>query len=820
MKKIFYLLLTIACLYSCTKKKANSDGLLHYIPNKASVIIKVNNYQSFKSGLKNNDFLKSLHKTTIYKDINSKIGALENLNPTSELLVSFSELGKDFFELTVVTKKHSDLFINDSISQQPTNSINYQGKKIHNYKLNSHEFYATTYDSVLVASSSKLIIENLIRAKGVISQDAKLSLLYKASNNSKPATLFINNKNAASLVNSIMTHKTPVEIDKLTEWMSLDATIQQDMIQLYGIATANDSIPHFVDIFKKTKPYENKLQHIAPLNATSLISFSFDDYKTIKKSKEQYLDKTQSKDTLFNTVEEIGSFYINSSKAAALFSYNSSQINEYLLSKEKSSAIYQEQNIIALQNPSFISDNFSPILSNFKANFYTLIEDSFIFSEEENTLQTIISNYQNSATFAKNSSYNTIKEELANESTILAMASGSGIKKRAATYLTPKNAKELEKAAFDDYAFASQVIVDHNFYHLNIIIKKKTKREISNAISQLFTVQLDADLATTPQFVTNHITKKKEIVVQDNDNNLYLIATDGKLLWKKQLQGKIQGKIAQVDLYKNGKLQLAFTTNNQFIVLDRNGKEVAPFTLTFDGGNLNPLAVFDYESSRNYRFVITQGTKVFMYNNQGKIVTGFTFKSTESAILRAPKHFRINTKDYLVFMETNGKLHILDRRGASKLDIKEQIAFSDNDIYFYNNKFSLTNTKGELIQINTKGGIAKKALNLNKDHYFDASSKSLATINDNQFNIKGNSNTLDIGVYTAPKIFYLYDKIYVTTTDIENNSVYLFNSDATLIKNFPIYGNSEIDMADIDNDKRLELVVKNESNSFVVYKLN
>ena len=37
----------------------------------------------------------------------------------------------------------------------------------------------------------------------------------------------------------------------------------------------------------------------------------------------------------------------------------------------------------------------------------------------------------------------------------------------------------------------------------------------------------------------------------------------------KQLTGKIQGLIQQVDLYKNGRLQMAFRTEDRFYILDR-----------------------------------------------------------------------------------------------------------------------------------------------------------------------------------------------------------------------------------------------------------
>ncbi len=116
--------------------------------------------------------------------------------------------------------------------------------------------------------------------------------------------------------------------------------------------------------------------------------------------------------------------------------------------------------------------------------------------------------------------------------------------------------------------------------------------------------------------------------------------------------------------------------------------------------------------------------------------------------------------------------------------------------------------------------IEKTDLNLNSDHGMDATSKTMVIINDNILSIRGKKVTLDLGVYSKPSIFYLNDKIYVSVTDIQNQKTYLFDSQAVPIENFPIYGSSTIDMADIDNDKRPELVVKDQENSLTVFKIN
>ncbi|UWX54370.1 hypothetical protein NYZ99_15705 [Maribacter litopenaei] len=92
-------------------------------------------------------------------------------------------------------------------------------------------------------------------------------------------------------------------------------------------------------------------------------------------------------------------------------------------------------------------------------------------------------------------------------------------------------------------------------------------------------------------------------------------------------------------------------------------------------------------------------------------------------------------------------------------------------------------------------------------------------MNDNVLSIRGKEVTLDLGVYTKPSIFYLNDKIYVSVTDIQNLKTYLFDSQAEPIIGFPVFGASVIDMTDMDNDNRPELVIKDQENSIVVYKI-
>ncbi|MDA0201374.1 MAG: ribonuclease HII, partial [Bacteroidetes bacterium] len=105
-------------------------------------------------------------------------------------------------------------------------------------------------------------------------------------------------------------------------------------------------------------------------------------------------------------------------------------------------------------------------------------------------------------------------------------------------------------------------------------------------------------------------------------------------------------------------------------------------------------------------------------------------------------------------------------------------------------------------------------------HRIDATSKTLVTLSENKLNIKGITVKLPYGEYTPPKIFYLNNTLYFSTTDKSAQKVYLYYSDGTAVEGFPVYGNTAVDLANSDRDKALEMVVATEDNSLLIYEIN
>lgn len=817
--KVLFIFGILLCIH-CSPKKESKPNLLQFIPENVSAVIKINDFNAFATELKENELIQKVNALNITEKITKVLKPLHYVAPAQEALISFTMDSLKTLDFIFVTSDTIPLLELSDITDKSIETLHYKNFDIKKYEISGDSFYSTNIHGQEVLSSSRILLEQLITSFETPGIHPQIARFYSVSDTSKLGHVWVNLNNSDLLL-EYLTNSNPTQLASgYADWLFLDISLGSEGLLLNGIATIEGATKNYLDLFSGTKPLPNTTFEMLPANVSSFTSCTFKDYNAFSANQNLYLDQHPAIDSLFTTVEEIGTAQLENEPLVLLRTYGTELLIDYLKSNSKNTVEFQGSEIWELSETSLLKRTLTPLVSNFKSNYSCVIENTLVFSQEKEVLEQVIIAYKNGRTISKSSLFQNVSEQSTEASSLLTVATSNGFQSKLVDYNFKETADQLKSIDLSDYVFGSENIAETDFFHSSYFIKKIGLKKVKNSISTMFTLQLDTDLRSVPQFVFNHRTKLGELIVQDVDNVLYLISNTGKILWKTQLEGSVQGPIHQVDLYKNGKLQYAFTTNDSFLILDRNGKNVAPFTLDFKGGNLNPLAVFDYDGKKDYRFVVTQNEKVFMYNNKGKIVSGFKYTKAAQNILEAPQHFKINRKDYLVFKLENNTLKILNRVGNERVKTKDEIPFSDNSIRLYQNTFAFTSANGMLYQINTAGKLSEKNLGLNVDHGFDATSKTLAIMNDNILTIRDKKVSLDLGVYSKPRIFYINDKIYISVTDIQNQKSYLFDSQANPIPNFPIYGSSIIDMADIDKDKKPELVIKDQENSFTVYSLN
>lgn len=811
MKGIFKFILITFVFTSCStdNKVSNPIG---FIPENPTVIVKISNLESLKSNIENNDLLQNLSKSNSYKSISSTLDALNHLKTNNEILICFVKDKQDSLQYNFITKFQPNILNIDSLPNHSIETIKTKSHTFTKTTIDKNIIYSIVKDSLLIGASTQELLTNSLNKEN---NNKNIADLLVTSNTNSQLSILYNEKQNKRLQHIFK--QDSISILKLTDYVLVDVDLKQDEILLNGITTAKDSTKSLINVFKNTIPQENKLAKITPSNSDGFLSFTFNNYSNFIKNLHTYkvTDSLYIETTLFDNIIEVGVIYEGSNQAIVLNSLDETSTEDALSTNQTIIETYRQIDIYNFSQPALFSQTFSPLVNFEKANMYCVVDHFFVFANSVETLQNIIANYQNNTTLNDRPYFESIKENLSDEASLMLVVNPNKLNSILQNTIQEELNLNLEKYK----GSAIQFIYDTNFAHVNVIIKKSKTKAVENSVTEEFNIKITEDILNTPQFVLNHESNQKEIILQDVKNNLYLISNSGKLIWKKQLDGAVLGKVEQIDMYKNGRLQLAFATPNRVYVLDRNGKDVSPFPLKFNDQITQPLSVFDYDNNRNYRLLVTQGKNIFMLDQLGKTVKGFTFKNAESALNHQPQHIRIGKSDYLIF-KTDNKLYILDRVGKTRVAVKKNYNYSKQAVYLYNNKFTTTTKEGKLVSIDTKGNTSEQNLNLTDLHHIEATSKTLAAQSENKLIIKSKTLELDYGNYSDPEIFYLNDKIYISVTDLQSKKVYLFDSQGQSISNFPVYGNSRISLDNIDKDRNLEFVTKGDNNSIIIYQIN
>jgi hypothetical protein len=162
-------------------------------------------------------------------------------------------------------------------------------------------------------------------------------------------------------------------------------------------------------------------------------------------------------------------------------------------------------------------------------------------------------------------------------------------------------------------------------------------------------------------------------VIQDDANALYLLNAKGTVLWKKELAEKITSPVFTVDVFKNKKYQMLFSTKNYLHLIDRNGNDVKGYPVKLPAEASAPLAVFDYDGDKDYRLVIPcKNNTIYNYSIAGIKQDGFAPVKTENEVNLPVQYVKVGQSDYLVTLDRDGRIYSFSRKGVSRIGLKNR----------------------------------------------------------------------------------------------------------------------------------------------------
>lgn len=798
--------MSFGLLMACDPEQDSRAELEGFVPNNPSTVLSITNYEILQKDLQQNAAFKSFKNSELYRLLSGEHAVLKLLKPRSRSLLSMHRNDSSSPDFAFITRQDSAVFKLDSLPNIVSEKLSYGKTTLDRIRIEDQTVYKAIKDSVLLLFSSQKMLEEVLSGKN-LGYEGEIPIAGEAE------LIISRNDPVLSLQDSVNVSLSSRQI--------LNVTIASGGITASGVTLNRDTIPQFIDIFKDQIPQENTIASIHPVDAESSVTFTFNHPEIFLNRIREYRKDSLSTGPvpMFETITEISDISFEDGNAVVISSIDASLTNEALAPMLSVNTTFRDVEIYDFSNSDVFIKNFEPLIHDTSPKFAFQLEQYFVFSETMATAEKFIVAFKSNNVLANTPNYQKSVRELASASSLLLLHFKKEVSRGISNVLL--EVPDLTVVSPASYQLSAlQYSYDRNFAHVNYVCLEAGKtRQITGSVAQVFSAKLGADLLDEPQFFTNHRTGGKDIVVQDMANKLHLISSNGKILWSKDLREPVLGKIHEVDILRNGKKQLAFTTKSKLYVLDRNGNNVSPFPVNFKDEITQPLSVFDYDNNRKYRFAIVQGRELLLYDSKGKLVKGFKFAGTASDIVLPAQHIRMSNKDYILVAEENGKLNILSRVGKSRITVNKRFKFSDTSIAEEGSKFVVITSEKTKESISQNGSVSSQKLNVSTSYSFVIDYKTKVTLDDNLLRINGKLVELPFGIYTQPRIYRAKGENYITLTETQENKVYVYRTSGDLMTGFPVYGTSVAEITSLDRSKLIHLLVRGEANEVILYEI-
>jgi len=460
-------------------------------------------------------------------------------------------------------------------------------------------------------------------------------------------------------------------------------------------------------------------------------------------------------------------------------------------------------------------------------NWFTQIGNYIVFGNSKETLINFIRIYETGKTLDLNENFKAFADNLSGSSNILLFIKPRDFSGKAEKYVNPKSLQFLknnEKTIQNIEGIAFQFSAEKKMFFTSFYLKNNKNYKEENLA--LWKTQLDDDAAGKPFLVKDHKTGNYNVVVFDKSANMYLVSTDGRILWKKRMDALPESPIFEVDYYKNRKIQYLFNSPDFIYLIDKNGDNVASYPKKINPSATNGLKLFDYNNKRDYRLVIAQSDKkVYNYTLPGKQVKGWSKPKTQNIVIEPVVRLVANKKDYFIITDVDNKITIVNRKGKPRIKLKQDPEKAKYSSYYFNQTNSkgiiiTTNTKGKLVYISASGKLQFTDFgDFSPSHFFlyedfnaDGSKDFIFVDGDQLFVFDRFKNVLfsyqfESAISIKPEFFRLGRKQRVLgIVANQEKTVYLFDNKGNTLINKGLVGETPFTVGSLENNKELNLV--------------
>ncbi len=765
-----------------------------------------------------------------------------------------------------------ELFVKNKIQKLPSGLIFMESES-------EHTFFSL-HQGVLSFCNDSLVLNNVrnqFNSGTSILTNSSFTKVKNTSSKNAVLRLFVDPLPLLKALKPIASSKSVSQINlikNIGNWIELDVEIKPDEISMGGFLTANDTNQHWISLFENQESIKPQMVRLLPDRTAFMFHVGFSNYLELRKKWVSWKasEKNTSPDEILNgwnkkyeaSIKDDFLQWIDNEIALVIVEPDqmdfhddimvwvsstdaekiTSNLSNFCLKvdnenqNELYSITFKEHTINKLNLPDFLSNTLGDQFQLLQDNYFTQIEDYIVFANSPATLQWTINRIEAEKTLEKDPNYQAFENRISAESNIFIYSNIGGSLSIYKNLVNNQLQNEVGNYAewLQKFQVASVQLSyeSDDLYYMNAYCRYNPvyKKESST----IWEFALDNPVRFKPTMVKNHYTNATEIFIQDTGNVIYLISNKGKVLWKKQLDEEILSEVAQIDVFKNNKLQLTFNTQNKIYIIDRNGKNLSNFPISLPNPASANMAILDYDNNKDYRFLIpTINGEILNYTVNGIQVNGWEFSPRKELINQKIQHINVKGKDYNIVVYDNGKVEALDRKGSIRIKLKEKFNFSPiGSVYVHgsselSSSYVLGVTKNKEVVKISLADKKTRLFEIGVDHIKflsitdgNGAAEIIVTDSNRVVSYKTDGNIVfDFKTKFSPdfnvNVYKFDDHILIGYVSSSQNQIFLSTTNGDLVKGFPLNGSSPFSINDINADGRFNVVTVSDLGLMFAY---
>ncbi|MDX2003064.1 MAG: DUF3352 domain-containing protein [Chitinophagales bacterium] len=698
---ILAIILIIAGLsyYRMAVTKANSKPAYDALPASTALFFEFKDFGSTSTLLNSGAFKEELRQTGFVNRLQSQVQFIDSVFADTRFVMGsntllaallFTEQGRyDYLYLAQVENTISrdvKIALRD-ISDEKKASVKerrFKGEIIYELSIPGKEIVLTCAfaKGVLMCSMTPFLVEagiEQVKERPSIAKEAGFDDIQRVAGANASATLFVR-YSRLGLLQSVLANQ---EIDtffpfveKFAAWTALDFTIKGNAFILNGYTATGGNTQTYLGQFNRVPDQPMTATQVLPNNT----AIFFHKQLTTKQAEDEpmefsYLRNWASNDVVFGIAEPFDQdiaqqyFIVASSNNDEIALQSLTELSR-LAGDSAELKEYSGYKIGRLRVGKTITHYFDDALLEINDPYFAVVKGCAIFTNNEQTLQTIINRYLNGQTLEKTQAFQQFRKNLSSKYNFLVYIDPS----RATEIINSRMAGGiLDMISLGDKSYkkftpmAFQFVWEEgNYFSTGFINFQEESAEIAN---EIWKTGLDTTLLHQPFVFIDSINGEADILVQDVKYQLYLLNKAGRIIWKKALDAPLKSQIYKVDLYNDGGKQFIFNTVKELIAVNSKGDFVESYPIKLPSPATNGLLVTDFSGNKEYQiFIACSNFSIYGYDKLGKPLPGWSPQAKVGNVPYTLQHVHVDTTDYLIAQNNGGTLLYFDRNGKRQLD--------------------------------------------------------------------------------------------------------------------------------------------------------